>query len=437
MTNKNITSQIENSISKIADKLRHNKRIFLFGENFCSTFIINQLHQYGLAISYIFDNDKKKQGNFVCGIEITDVNNIDLNEDDAVIIASAHYAAMKTQLCSIANNIHIYSLFDFSEYINNENHKREYWQQDVFNKNINDIEKGESVYLRLYDGRLLVLSPTTSIGDHFLWNIYFDEFLLENSIGDYKIIVATEAARNVIQLFNRRDIDVISKNDMDELVSYIMYKGEKFTNSLIVYPRYEHLRKIDLVADWNGLPWQRIYANYLFKLKRIKCFFPCIKKEDVTDSDLKKLGLKKHKSVIISPYANTVSELPILFWEKLVDSLNKLGFSVFTNVCGNEKAISGSFPLELPLNACGNYLEYAGYFISIRNGMCDITGRAKCKKFIIYNYTRQLFTLENNYNCLDIDGIATNTTYFINKKGKEKETLTNIISHFDKRSLDL
>ena len=432
MSYKQICSVIGKSLADIITDLRNADRIYLFGVNQYTGFIINKARQLGCLFDGIIDNDKNKQGQIIRRTKVLSINETNF-QNSVVLIASGYYEEMRAQLAAYCKNINVISLFDFTAYNKLVYHNNEYWCDDVFDDNLKKLELGEKVYKFLADGSLLIISPTVSVGDHFLWNIYFDEYLEENKIRDYRIVVASGAAKRVIELFGRKKIDVILVDEIDALCDYVLYEGEKKTNSLVIYPRYGVVRYADVIADWNGLSWQRIYAEYIFQLKIVRCRFPDIYDAGITENDLIKKGMVRKQTVILSPYANTVGELPLYFWEELVDVLIRRGYAAYTNVAGDQVAIRNTHPLYIPFKGCGNFLEYAGLFISIRNGLCDITGKAKCQKIIIYNNTRQLFATERFYNNLEIDGIADNAKYVINEIGQEDHTLMKVISLIDRK----
>ena len=49
-----------------------------------------------------------------------------------------------------------------------------------------------------------------------------------------------------------------------------------------------------------------------------------------------------------------------------------------------EVPIKFTTPLDFPLTIANDILEYAGYFIGVRSGFCDIILNAACKKIILY-----------------------------------------------------
>jgi hypothetical protein len=93
-------------------------------------------------------------------------------------------------------------------------------------------------------------------------------------------------------------------------------------------------------------------------------------------------GIIAGKTVFISPEANSVTRLPIWFWNGIIKELQALGYTVFVN--SNEDNFYRAPNLFPPYSDSVPMLEQAGYFIGVRSGFCDIISSAKCKKIILY-----------------------------------------------------
>ena len=90
------------------------------------------------------------------------------------------------------------------------------------------------------------------------------------------------------------------------------------------------------------------------------------------------------KSVILSPYAKSVTALSSDIWNDIVSEYRNKGFKIFTNVTGSEEPLAGTLPLNVPLNQMKSVLEKAGTFIGIRSGLCDVIRTADCMKVALY-----------------------------------------------------
>lgn len=94
------------------------------------------------------------------------------------------------------------------------------------------------------------------------------------------------------------------------------------------------------------------------------------------------MGVIKGKTVWIAPDANSITGFPPWFWNMLIHALQDKGYTVFMN-CGEPNFYRAPSRI-LPYKACVPVLEYSGYFLGLRSGLCDIISTADCKKVILY-----------------------------------------------------
>lgn len=122
---------------------------------------------------------------------------------------------------------------------------------------------------------------------------------------------------------------------------------------------------------------------------------------DVTLNKLFPLEVMKGKTVVLSPYEQTISvfRLRLLswdFWTMLAENLKKRGFFVLTNCNGkSEKPIEGTdifFPM---LGELAGAVQYAGYCVSMRSGFTDWISSAQLKKEVVLYPTKRFFEYYN------------------------------------------
>lgn len=100
---------------------------------------------------------------------------------------------------------------------------------------------------------------------------------------------------------------------------------------------------------------------------------------------MKENGLVKGKTVILSPYANTIANPSKEFWILLVEKFKEKGYMVVTNSGGDkEPAIEGTKQVLIPFDITVPVVELCGTFIGLRSGLCDFIASAKAGKIIIY-----------------------------------------------------
>lgn len=87
---------------------------------------------------------------------------------------------------------------------------------------------------------------------------------------------------------------------------------------------------------------------------------------------------------MLSPYSNTLADLPNIFWDELARKLKQAGFAVCTNSDGKtEAAIEGTSSIFVPLTIAPQFIAYAGYFIGVRSGFCDVISGTDAKNNLI------------------------------------------------------
>lgn len=104
------------------------------------------------------------------------------------------------------------------------------------------------------------------------------------------------------------------------------------------------------------------------------------KKVVITES-----GAVKGKSVILSPYAFSVPQINIKYWEQIAYIYSNNGYHVITNTGGSEELpLPGTTEISLPLDETYLLAEYCGDFIGLRSGLCDLLAFSSCEMTVLY-----------------------------------------------------
>lgn len=98
-----------------------------------------------------------------------------------------------------------------------------------------------------------------------------------------------------------------------------------------------------------------------------------------------KSGLRKGRTIILAPEATTIKEVDINFWKQLIKKFESLNYDVVLSAYKKHYLNS----LEIPvINFSHKYavaaVDYAGYFVSLRSGICDIISESTSTKIILY-----------------------------------------------------
>lgn len=380
--------RVKKKVGKLiqAGKLQ-NKNICLFGASDNSRQIVTILREYNLQANIIIDNDTKKQGSYFCGrkvVSFEDVSSV-CCEKNIFLIYSAFWREMYNQLInSSVKEKNIVLLFG---------------KRKTLLEHIIDAYIGKRIFNKIrkeYNSLPVFLCPYTGTGDVYLIGAFWKQYCEKYGIQDYVFIVISNACKKVAMLFDIKNIIVLkTKAEMKYLIDAHMLVPKEVPVKLLNDCWAQiHTNQIEWFRGYKGLYFTQVFRKFVFNLPdRIKPEHPEFK--DVSDRVNKifeEHNLIKYNTVILSPYSNTLSDLPKEFWCDLADNLKKRGFVVCTNSCGkSEPAIDGTIPVFFPLDIAPQFMENAGYFIGVRSGFCDVVSGAKAKKVILYDKNNRFY----------------------------------------------
>jgi hypothetical protein len=84
--------------------------------------------------------------------------------------------------------------------------------------------------------------------------------------------------------------------------------------------------------------------------------------------------------VLLAPYAKSVLPVASSFWESTAEHYASRGYVVATVVHGEEAAVAGTVALEVEIPDLLHVTDWAGTFIALRSGLCDIVHSARARK---------------------------------------------------------
>ncbi|MCR5235994.1 MAG: hypothetical protein K6E34_02185 [Lachnospiraceae bacterium] len=263
--------------------------------------------------------------------------------------------------------------------------------RDPENRERNNALRGESIYRRLVkkagdDFEIILLRGAT--GDVYLNGLFLKRYVANRNNRKHLIVGDAKGVHKILKLFDMDNDDVISLDteDTTDLERYGILCGmdELHIKETFYwhYSLYFNRCRIRLSRKFNFMDTYKymIYPG-VERLDRAPGFLHEI---DV-DREFYDRGLIPGKTVMLSPVAYSVKELPIFFWKEIAERLKDKGYSLCANLSDDEKErydfLTAVFiPFELSLA----FLETAGYLIALRSGFCDIVSTARCKKIILY-----------------------------------------------------
>lgn len=103
---------------------------------------------------------------------------------------------------------------------------------------------------------------------------------------------------------------------------------------------------------------------------------------------------------------------------------------MLTNCAGkHEKPIKGSKAIQIPLDQAAVFVEWFGYFISVRAGLCDIVSRADCRKIILYpKYITYFYGKYRNFFTLNLPERGISAEEYEYKRGNNRKVINRILA---------
>lgn len=324
----------------------------------------------------IIDNSVHKENTTICGKRVCYPKDVLLPYDEniRIIISSPYYIEMAEQLAYWGYELgkHVYVVW------------RNWFYIDTSDRSIAAVEKrllqGRDVYFDLKKDnkqRHLYICPYPGTGDIYLCCMYLQKQIQESGI----LVVPSVACKKIASLFGIEAI-CISKNQMMQLVHYVRYYGTKEKDASILNDGVDQ-NIVPRLRGYKGMDFNSMFQHLVFhseeKMKK------CNLIQESADDIFIECGLKKGKTILLSPYANTVYDVDKSFWMELVNILTELGFDVCTNVATpDEKAIPNTRAVFISYSKLISFLDDCAGFIGLRSGLCDLISGSKVKMALIY-----------------------------------------------------
>ena len=353
------------------------REVFLFGHCRATEEMTDYLLSKGIRPSAILDNSASKQGLTCKGTPIVPPETVQSYsaENSTVLIAARFYADMAAQLRHYGYDgeiIQVTECDSFTEYsLTNEAIKRREMR----------MLRGTRTLWRIretYPADYLIICPNNALGDVYWAMAFFPAYCEKHRISKTAAVVTGSGCRQVAEMFGMANTLVLDNTEMDEFLQALIYTHEE--NCIIAHHDRPYTDMIIKYLDKRFLSFINFYRIAVFGLpKETVAEVPsCLQECSATSR------LVEGKTVIISPCAKSIVQMPRLFWERLAWEWRSNGFLVCTCVSGKEKPVKGTVPISVPLCQMASTVEYAGCFIGLRSGLCDIIHTARCRKILVF-----------------------------------------------------
>lgn len=363
-----------------------NKNIYLFGVSENTRQIIRILRTYRIEPDGVLDNDPVKHGSYCSKIPVGPVETVEHAErpQNLYIVCSLYWREMTAQLKDAG--------------IKNRNILMLYEEESLPECMYHAI-RGKRMYERLvaqYGKVPVFLCPYTGTGDIYLIGTFWKQYIEKENIKDYIFIVISKACEKTAKLFDIKNIVRLeNKIESSYLIRYDMLcPDQKKITILNDSWGQVHTNPLEWFRGYKGLEFMQLFRKFVFDLPDYaQPEHPVLAERDKeVEQYFAANSLEEKNTVVLSPYSNTLADLPDDFWSRVAAALKKMGFIVCTNSSGDtEPAVEGTIAVCFPLDIAPQVVGKAGYFIGIRSGFCDIISGADAKKIILYHARERFF----------------------------------------------
>lgn len=221
-------------------------------------------------------------------------------------------------------------------------------------------------------------------GDTYIQLRIIDSYIKEKQLTNYVLAGYAPGISGLLPLFPDKKFYSMRDYLTNAIQKAYMLLGKEYLNITIMFPwtytLYFNRCRIRMTERFHFMDTYRWYVlglNNNFKLVEPK-FLPLT--EGLKDK-FKTLGIRNGKTIILAPEANSVTTLNQEAWKLIISDLKRMGYTVLINAKEDNYGCKSIYVTYSEYEAL---LSYAGYFIGIRSGLCDIISSVNCKKIIIY-----------------------------------------------------
>jgi GTP:adenosylcobinamide-phosphate guanylyltransferase/tRNA A-37 threonylcarbamoyl transferase component Bud32 len=352
------------------------KTVFAFGHCNATEEMIDHLETLSVHAVAILDNNKAKYGSMYKGIPITPPAHIleFANTDSIVLIANRFCEQMRENLRKLGYKGEVAKILEynsFAEYsLSDETFKR---KTERMLRGMNTLKK----IRESYQNQHLIVCPHDALGDVYWAMSFLPTYAVKHGIGEAVIIVNGERCRQVAEIFGRVNVS-LSNGEMEEFTQAVIFNREQ--NCIIAHHDKIYTDNAIKYLNNHSISFTDYYRHIVFGLdKSAEPVLPTCNLPFENTS-----GILQGKTLIISPYAKSVVQMPDEYWQNVIHKYKSKGFTVCTNITEGEEPLENTLPISFPLNQAVGAVEFAGHFIGIRSGLCDVINSAVCNKTVVF-----------------------------------------------------
>ena len=361
----------------IARQAFEGKIVLAFGQCSATEEMLDYLFAKGIGARAVLDNNQAKQGQYCCGVPILPPQAVKAygEADSVVLIAARFYEEMAAQLKGLHYSGEIIKVVDYNSFAAYS------LSDETFQEKKTRMLRGAFTLERIrarYPDHHLVVCPYDALGDVYWAMAFLPAYCAKKGIEKTAVVVTGEGCLKTAGLFGTRDVIALEHAQMDEFVQALIFVRED--NCIIAHHDRPYTDNIIRYLDRHFLSFVDYYRYGVYGLdKEAAPAKPCGGSECAC-----KDALVKGRTVILAPHAKSVAKPPDVWWEALAREYHEKGYLMLTNVHGGEAPVRGTKALLLPIDQMISAAEYAGFFIGLRSGLCDILDTARCEKAVVF-----------------------------------------------------
>lgn len=282
---------------------------------------------------------------------------------------------------------------------------------------------GAQRFLRVrwrYGKKTFIFLCRGKTGDIFLYFRFLPAFLKQHHIEKFVLIGDCKGMKNIQKLYPEIQADCIPLSSiagraMQEAYCFLEMDRRNCALSLM----WDQALLFNRCMVRMTMPFNFIdsYYWFLFDLDRERsrpthATFASMTVE--LKEKLDKMGVVPGRTVILSPVAYCVKTMEPLFWRLIGRDLEARGYRVFVMLSEDEENEYGFPRIFFPYRDSAAVLQYAGHFIGLRSGFCDIISEIPCNQVILYPKKKKKLEYDHHradfqYSSMKIMELATDS----------------------------
>ncbi len=405
------------------------KTAVLFGASVLAARVKEELETHGVTVHAVIDNDPDKIGRNYQGLVVR-------RPEEVLVPFRDEFAVIVVAFAAAREMLHQLESLGYRErrqaFILTPIHADESLRS--FTRFVVRALRGRRTYRKLTGGHresTLFIAPYAGTGDIYLIGLFLKSFVERRGIGDYTLAVTSGACAQVARMMGESRVVVVDQDALNAVISYGRLTRAR-PNAIVVLNDGWAAAPTEWLRGYKGLNFERMFRHTVFGLGdevalRVPASSPT--NADVLRS-FDEQGLVPGRTVVLSPYANTLFRVPDpAFWAQVAARCLERGLTVCTNCAGTEQPIAGTQPARFPLLLAADFVETAGYFVGVRSGFCDVVSGTASRKVVLYDRDGRFYKASfHDYFSLTAMGIGPNVREIEFRDGEQEDTVDAVMA---------